>query len=198
MQQPIVVENEHCVSSSSKRFQTFERSAHALTSLDMERCGDDANHKGSRCFCFLSNNGANTSSRTTAKTAGDEHQICTGDDASNHFPAGFSAASTSRRVASSTKSTGDVAPNQQFLQGSCVIQMLLVCVDGYGDRAFDAQVSDPVEGVVSRPATPNDEDPWIWNAQCAHFFIHKGRSAAIDRLLGHLTDHIGERFVFSS
>jgi len=42
-----------------------------------------------------------------------------------------------------------VTSNQEFLKRTCVVEVLLVGVDRYGDRAFDTKVSDSVEGVVA-------------------------------------------------
>jgi hypothetical protein len=42
-----------------------------------------------------------------------------------------------------------VSSDQEFLERTGVIEVLLIGVDRNGDSAFYAKVSDPVEGVVS-------------------------------------------------
>ena len=83
------------------------------------------------------------------QAGGDEDEVGTGDDALDHFTTGFGAASACGRVAACTQSTGDVAADEEFLQGSRVIEMLFVGVDGNGDGALHAKVRDAVERVVS-------------------------------------------------
>tara|TARA_B110000444_G_C18472193_1_gene425209 strand:- start:52 stop:501 length:450 start_codon:yes stop_codon:yes gene_type:complete len=149
MQQPVVVKHQHSVSGSAKRLQTFERSAHPLPAFNVEGGCDNTDNKSASCLCFFSHNGANTGSRAAPESTCDEHQVSASHDASNHFSARFSAAPSSGWVTPSTKATGDVPSNQEFLQRTGVVQVLLIGVDRNGDCAFDAKVSDSVEGVVA-------------------------------------------------
>ena len=87
--------------------------------------------------------------------------------------------------------------NEEFLQGTGVIKMLLVGIDGYRNSAFDTQMSNPVEGVVSRASTTNDEDAWIWHAKCSNLFVHESGCTALG-FFGHLIHHVGECAVISS
>ena len=173
MEQTIVVEHEHGVGAASQGFQTLEGTSHALATLDVERRGDDADDKSTGRFGLLRHDGADAGAGATAKAGGDEDEVGTGDDALDHLTTGFSAASAGGRIAACTQSTGNVAANEEFLERSGVVEVLLVGVDGDGHGAFDAKVRDAVEGVVARAAAANDEDARVRNAQRANFLVHE-------------------------
>ena len=139
----------------------------------MKRRGDDADDQGTGCLGFFRHDGADAGAGATAKSGGDEDEVGTGNDALDHLATGFSAASTGGRIAACTQSTGDVAANEEFLQRSGVVEVLLVGVDSNGHGAFNAKVRDAVEGVVARAAAANDEDTGVRNAQRANFLVHE-------------------------
>ena len=39
--------------------------------------------------------------------------------------------------------------NQEFLQGTCIVEMLLVRIDGNGDSPFNPKMGDSIECIVS-------------------------------------------------
>jgi hypothetical protein len=42
-----------------------------------------------------------------------------------------------------------VSAYEQLLQGACVVEMLLIGIDGYSNSAFNAKMGDAIQGVVS-------------------------------------------------
>ena len=66
--QTVVVQYQDGIGTSSKRFQSFEGSVHALTALNMERRGHDTDDKSASSFCFFSDDGTDAGSGTSTKT----------------------------------------------------------------------------------------------------------------------------------
>ena len=85
-----------------------------------------------------------------------------------------------------------MAADEEFLQGSRVIEVLFVGVDGNGDGALHAKVRDAVERVVSRAAATDDENARVGYAQRAHFFVHQGGCAAVDGVVLEPLNHVGK------
>ena len=156
----------------------------------MERRGDNPDDQGTGRLGFLRNNRADAGAGTAAKTGGDEDEVCTGDDALDHFSTGLRTASTGGGVAACTESTGDVAANEEFLKRSGVVEVLLVGVDGDGHGAFHAEVRDAVEGVVARATATHDENAGVGDAQRADFFVHERGRTSVDGLVFQTLNHV--------
>ena len=166
-----------------------------MTALNVEGRRHNADHQGACGLGFLGHDGANTGSRTSAKTRGDEDQISPRHDASNHFSTGFSTSAAGGGVASCAQPSGDVAAHEQLLQGSGVVEVLLVGVDGHGHGAFHTEVRDTVQGVVARAAATDDENARVRYAKRADFLVHEGRHATVHGVGFESVDHVGKRRV---
>ena len=88
-----------------------------------------------------------------------------------------------------------MASNEEFLQRPGVVEVLLVGVDGDGDRSFHAEVRDAVEGVVARAAATNDENAGVRNAQGADILVHEGGCASVDGVVFQTLNHVRKRCI---
>ena len=196
VQQAVVVEDQHRVRDAAQRFEALERPCLAVVALDVEGRGHDADHQRASGLGFLGHDRRDAGPRAAAQAAGDEHQVRAADDALDHLATGLRTAASNRGVTPGPKAAGDVAPDQQFLEGAGVVEVLLVGVDGHRDGAVDAKVRDAVQGVVARAATADDEDARIWDVEAREVFVHERRPRLTHRRVPHLGDDVRKgRFV---
>ena len=196
VEQAVVVEDQHRVRHAAQRFEALERPRFAVVAFDVEGRGHDADDQRTRGLGFLGHHRSDAGARAAAQAAGDEHEVRAADDALDHLATGFRTAASGRGVTPGPEAAGDVAPDEQFLQGAGVVEVLLVGVDGHRDGAVDAKVRDAVQGVVARAAAADDEDTRIWNAEAREVLVHERRPRLTHRRVPHLGDDVGKgRFV---
>ncbi len=184
MQQPVVIEYEHCVRGLPEQIETLERSLHTLSAFDCEWGCDDCYDQGSGALGLLCDYRCDAGSGSTAQTGGDEDEVGTADYLGDDVSTGLGAAPSGDGVTAGSEPPRDVPAHQQLLHRSGVVEVLLVGVDGDGDGTLHSDVRDPIHRVVARAAATADQNTWVGGPERLELLVDEsGRNPAVWNLV---------------